>query len=59
MNDRALAEAARISRSVDLANARVAKGIARMNDRALAGAAEISRSVDLANARVAENCSDG
>ena len=54
MNDRALAEAARISRSVDFANARVAKGIARMNDRALAGAAEISRSVDLANARVAE-----
>ena len=54
MNDRALAEAARISRSVDLANARVAKGIARMNDRALAGAAEISRSVDLANAQVAE-----
>ena len=47
MNDRALAEAAKISRSVDRANARVARSVDRANAR-------VARSVDRANARVAE-----
>ena len=42
MNDRALAGATEISRSVDFANARMAE-VARMNDRALAGAENFTR----------------